>query len=256
MVQLQNRIGESEALFREVLALQRKLLGNAHPNVATALNGLGLALHKQGKDDEAEPLLREGVEIEKKARSVAHPQTSTLVGNWGRILQGLKRYDEAAAKYREAIAILGQFAGKEHPDAASWRNRLTILLGSQKKWPEVETMRREALATARRAATGDGPHLEVAAALIDLAYPLVQQNKFTEAEAALIEGHAALQEIPEAPKQRHRYALTGLVRLYEAWNQPEKAAVWQEKLDAFEKQEAKPDAEPKTEISDDSTSAK
>ena len=61
------------------------------------------------------------------------------------------------------------------------------------------------------------------------------QQKFQEAETLLLEANQALQQMPKAPRNLQHEALPGLVRLYEAWNQPEKAAEWQQKLDAFEK---------------------
>ena len=118
---------------------------------------------------------------------------------------------------------------------SSWRNQLVNLFRGRKKWPELEAVMREDLASARRAASGAGPHPAVAEALIYLAYPLRHQQKFPEAEALLLEANEALQQNPADQRELQRDALSALVRLYEAWDKPDKASEWQEKLAAFEK---------------------
>ena len=61
----------------------------------------------------------------------------------------------------------------------------------------------------------------------------------TEAESLLLKGHEAMEQNTVAPKYL-RDSLIRLVRLYEAWDQPEKATVWQRKLDAFEQSTPEP----------------
>ena len=46
-------------MFGEALAMQRKLLGNEHPDVAGSLEGLAVVLRAQGKLAEAETMQRE-----------------------------------------------------------------------------------------------------------------------------------------------------------------------------------------------------
>ena len=43
-------------MHREALAMQRKLLGNEHPDVADSLDGLANVLQAQGKLAEAETM--------------------------------------------------------------------------------------------------------------------------------------------------------------------------------------------------------
>ena len=48
-------------MYREALAMRRKLLGNEHPDVATTLNGLAWVLAVKGKLAEAETMYREAL---------------------------------------------------------------------------------------------------------------------------------------------------------------------------------------------------
>ena len=54
----------------------------------------------------------------------------------------------------------------------------------------------------------------------------------SEAEARLQKGHT---EDMQAKPQHKRDGLVRLVRLYEAWEKPEKLAEWKKKLDDFDK---------------------
>lgn len=58
---------------------------------------------------------------------------------------------------------------------------------------------------------------------------------FAEAEPLLLEGHAAMQQGEGINGRYKRDCHIRLVRLYEAWDKPGKAAEWQQKLANFDK---------------------
>ena len=62
----QGKFAEAEALHRQALEMQRKLLGEEHPEVATSLNHLAVVLQHQGKLAEAEQLYRQALEMQRK----------------------------------------------------------------------------------------------------------------------------------------------------------------------------------------------
>ena len=68
---------------------------------------------------------------------------------------------------------------------------------------------------------------------------LLGQKKYAEAEPLLVSGyegmHDRVAKIPAYGKPRLQDALQRLVQLYEATNQPEKAAAWKAKLAEFDK---------------------
>jgi hypothetical protein len=65
--------------------------------------------------------------------------------------------------------------------------------------------------------------------------------KLVEAEALLLQANEGLQKRGTAESICQRDSLVRLTRLYQAWNEPDKAAEWQQKLDEFNKTE--PEAE-------------
>jgi hypothetical protein len=61
-----------------------------------------------------------------------------------------------------------------------------------------------------------------------------RRAKLSQAEASLLEGHEQLQK-PSAVEKYKRDALARMVRLYEAWNKPDKRSEWQQRLELFDK---------------------
>jgi len=70
----ESKFQEAEALYREALATNRKLLGNEHREVATGLNNLAKVLAKEGKLAEAEPVLREALQMFRRLYGDEHPR--------------------------------------------------------------------------------------------------------------------------------------------------------------------------------------
>jgi tetratricopeptide (TPR) repeat protein len=54
----ESKIPEAETLYRQVLALRRKLLGDEHPDVAQTLDSLAGTLQDRGSLGEAESIYR------------------------------------------------------------------------------------------------------------------------------------------------------------------------------------------------------
>ena len=65
-----------------------------------------------------------------------------------------------------------------------------------------------------------------------------RQAKLSEAESLLLEGHERLQKAPAEEKYK-RDALQRIVRLYEAWNKPDKRSEWEQKVELFDKAQTK-----------------
>jgi hypothetical protein len=61
-----------------------------------------------------------------------------------------------------------------------------------------------------------------------------REAKLSEAEALLLDGHGPLQSSSTDEKYK-RDAIQRLVRLYDAWNKPDKRAEWQQKVELLDK---------------------
>ena len=68
-------------LLEEALCINRKLLGQEHPLVATNLNNLGSLRHEKGDFDGAEALLKQALQMRAKLLGPAHPEVAVTTAN-------------------------------------------------------------------------------------------------------------------------------------------------------------------------------
>ena len=83
MLKTQGKFSEAEPLYREAIAIFKKVLGPDHPSVATLLNNLALLLWQQGKEMEANELGKEALVIWIRALGPDHPDTMQAQKDWG-----------------------------------------------------------------------------------------------------------------------------------------------------------------------------
>ena len=60
---------------REVLAVQKRVLGAEHPGTLTTASNLAQSLSRQGKHAEAEDMEREVLAVRKRVLGAEHPDT-------------------------------------------------------------------------------------------------------------------------------------------------------------------------------------
>ena len=95
----QEKYEQAEALAREVLALRREVLRAQHPDIATAMQSLGVVLRKLGKVDEAEALQRE----EQALREVDGEERAGLWERGGLVAMKEGKYKEVESIFREGL---------------------------------------------------------------------------------------------------------------------------------------------------------
>src|SRR5262249_24087245 len=105
----QGRVVEAEKLFRESLAMRRKLLNPEDPDVAESLNNLAVSLVNQGKLAEAEPLSQEVLRLDGKLFHQSHPKVTQARRNL-ELLGRIKKMANAEAQGREPVPGAGERA--------------------------------------------------------------------------------------------------------------------------------------------------
>jgi len=96
------KLAEAESLYRETLAMRRKVLGNEHVDVAASLKGLADTLWSQYKLAEAEPFYREALSISRKVWTNNPANIGGSVIDLAEVLQH-------QGKYSEVETLLGGF---------------------------------------------------------------------------------------------------------------------------------------------------
>jgi serine/threonine protein kinase/Tfp pilus assembly protein PilF len=173
----------AEAMFREAVALRKKLLGKEHPAVAKSLNNVGIALYRQGRLAEAETLQREALAMHKEVQGSEHPDVASSLNNLAGVLLDEGKLQEAETLYRQALAMQTKLLGPESPNLANILNNLANTLQDEGKPVEAETLFRQGLAMQKKLLGNE--HLEVARSLHRLALLLQPQGKLAEAESLM-----------------------------------------------------------------------
>jgi tetratricopeptide (TPR) repeat protein len=86
-----------------------------HPDLATGLNNLALALHFQGKYTQAEPLFKRALNIWEKALPPDHPSIAQGLENYATLLRKTNRPVEAEKMEARAKAIRAKRPAQNPP---------------------------------------------------------------------------------------------------------------------------------------------
>ena len=117
-------------LRRRALAMQSKLLGDAHPEVGASLHDFALLLYLKGEYDEAEKMEREAIGAYLKSLKPDHWLIHQSRSNLGACLIKLKRYREAEEQLLAGYAGLKAALGDRHAQTQKAVGRLIELYES------------------------------------------------------------------------------------------------------------------------------
>lgn len=220
----------AEPLFRESLELDQQYLGEDHPRVAIKMGNLAAVLHQLGRAEEALVMMREAVELRRNVVGPDHPDLAYMLNNLARMLQDGERPDEAMAAFRNALEA-GRIAfGSDHPQYGLTLANMASLLVETGQLDEAEASYRQALTVFDEAYPAD--HWIHGHARSRLGECLTAMERFAEAEPLLLGGLELVRASLGKTHERTRQAMQRVVDLYRAWDQPARAAEYEQQLNA------------------------
>ncbi|MBC1238342.1 tetratricopeptide repeat protein [Nostoc sp. 2RC] len=110
----QRRDDEVVALYKRLLEVSRRLLGNEHPNIVNILSKLAKYLAEQKSYLEAAGFHEDELKIRKSIFNEKHPSIANNMGNLAHVYELLTRFDEAEELYRQALEINTIAYGDSH----------------------------------------------------------------------------------------------------------------------------------------------
>ncbi|CAN0413150.1 unnamed protein product, partial [Ascophyllum nodosum] len=162
---------EAKPLYKRSLAIDEKIYGSYHPEIATDLNNWARLLKtlpytnalllSQGKYAEAEPLYERSQTIQEKALGPEHHAVAVVLNNRAGLLQNQGKYTEAEPLYERSQAIREKALGPEHPAVAVVLNNRALLLKSQGKYEEVEPLYKRSLDIVEKTYGPDHPKIAI-----------------------------------------------------------------------------------------------
>jgi serine/threonine-protein kinase len=207
--------------YERALAIDRNVLGDDHPRIASHLQNLAVVAQSMGELGKAESLYRDAIARQDRAYGSQHPETTKARGNYGLLLQREGRLSEAEPLLRGALAATLKLYGSENFNVGYARVSLGMLLHDEGKLKDAESEYRQALAIYDKSLPPD--HQWRAAALMYLARLLVDRGNADEALARSDESlkiwiatSPATSASTAQAHAIHAYALGGLGRSREA----------------------------------------
>jgi serine/threonine protein kinase len=218
----------AESLHREALTVQRRLLGDEHPEVLITLENLGLVYLRTKRFDETFRLLDEILAMRRKHLGDDHTTVARTLANIGTVKLVVKDYPAAVTSLSEATARLRQTLGAAHGELVNPLLSLGDALNGAGSPDAAERRYREALTIGLKAYPADD-HPEIARGRRQLGNLLVADKRFAEAEPLLLAAGAAREKRLGRDHATTKAVVADIVRLYDAWNKPDKAAEWRQR---------------------------
>lgn len=260
----------SDSLNRAGLAMDRRLYGDRHPQVADDLINLGAIQNDLGHYTEAEAFLRQALEIDRAWYGDGHPETASVLTILSRTLVMEHRYDEAVASLKQALSIQERVYGPAHPRVASALNALGAaalaqgaldeaqadfmrmaaiyrsvygdkhyLLGvaasdlgsvAATRGDQVEAERLFREAVRRFTESQSADHLNTGVARIKLGRALLHQQRYAEAERETRAGYGIISKQVSPSMSWLNNSRTDLVTEYDSLHLPDQAAKFRTEL--------------------------
>jgi serine/threonine protein kinase len=223
---------KAEALFVPCLEVWLRVLGAAHPNTWFSVHNLALLCSATDPNalSAAGPVMR--FEDAQK-RGAEHEPSETLqaVESMAELYRSWKKPAHAERLLRSALGIWRGMLGDGSPEVANTRTNLGRVLLDRDNCAEAEAFLRASLSVREQALADDWSRFHTASLL---GGSLLGQGRYAEAEPLLVLGYEGLKgrekSIPPTANLVLVEAGGRLLKLYESWGKPDKAAEWRRKL--------------------------
>jgi tetratricopeptide (TPR) repeat protein len=173
-------LDDPEGMFRDLLALHRRLYQPPHDAIAAALRDLASTVADKERFDEAHALLDEALAMQRAVLAPDHLQQVITLDLRGVLHSQQRQFDAAEAAYAEAAAICAR-AGLANEDCSRVHNNRGQNFYRQEKLADAEREMRIALAERRQRFGED--HKTVAVSLSTLGNVLERAGRPRESVA-------------------------------------------------------------------------
>ena len=223
----EGKYAQAEPLYRQALEVGRRKLGADHPNTPIFMNNLAYIYVLEGRFLQAEPLLRQALEAERRMLGLQHPITLAILSSVVALYQRQGKFDLAETYAAQALAGRRHTSGTEDRDTMMAAADLALAYQSQGKFAKSEALAREIVDVDRKKRPDDWSRFRAETLL---GASLAGQKKYAEAEPLLLSGYQGMATGKDRMAVADWYHLDRasewIVRLYEDWGKPEKAAEW------------------------------
>ncbi len=218
---------EAEVDYRRALAILLDHLGEQHVEVAKVRQSLATTLESQGRLDEATELYRQVLPGLRRQLGEQHPLVANVLHRLGCVRRDLGDLAAADGLLTQALDMRRRTLGDSHPMIVISLNDLASLRLLQGDARVAESLARQAIDLTAQVAP---EHWRLHDAESVLGTALAAQERFDEAEVALLRAVEGLQRKRGVTSHPTLVTMQRLVDLYALWQRPEQAASWRRQL--------------------------
>jgi serine/threonine-protein kinase len=238
---LPRRQEKREEYNRRAFEIIQAWYGDDHPRTAVALSDYARALIAKKRLDEAEPLLRKAIATLERFYGPSSPQVADVIFALSSLLYFRGRYPEGAKLSARAGDIYLAAYGEQHRSyGMALVGEATNLLRIP-EWPRAEALLRRALVLFAPSLAPDT--IDVANTQWKLAYALIGQKRFADAEPHALAAYKTLKKLG-VPLIGEFWPLGSILSFlsdtYDALGQPEKAEQYRAELRSLTGNVARP----------------
>ncbi|KAJ5461269.1 Tetratricopeptide-like helical [Penicillium daleae] len=184
---------EAETMFRQIHAMQEKVLGQYHLNTLGSLYWIGQCLYRQQRYDDGEAVARQVLQKTEKARGPKSLPMVEALSLLGRCLYFQRRYNETESLYRRAHSEIEKEFGPDHEETPILLAWIGKALYHQYLFSEAETLFRQAVQRGKKILdSGDPLNLDTPFFLGQSVY---RQRRYKEAETIFGQIMLRLQDV-------------------------------------------------------------
>ena len=136
---------QAESLFRRVLEVRARTLGEAHQSTLASLNNLGEFYRIKGNHAQAGSCLRSALDAQSRTLGKEHPNTLASMNNLALLLIGERDYDQAEPLCRGVLNARESLLGEGHIDVIASINNLAGLFQARGDYAAADSLFRRAL---------------------------------------------------------------------------------------------------------------
>ena len=209
----QNNYSKAEPLYLQSIAIDKKILGENHPDYSTSLNNLALLYVEKGEYQKAEPLYLQSLAIDKKILGENHPDYITSLNNLALLYVEKGEYQKAEPLYLQSLTIRKNVLGESHPDYSTSLNNLALLYVEKGENQKAEPLYLQSIAIDKKI-LGEN-HPDYATSLNNLALLYVEKGEYQKAEPLYLQSLAIRKNVLGENHQDYATSLNNLAMLYD-----------------------------------------
>ncbi|KAH6982352.1 hypothetical protein BKA56DRAFT_616421 [Ilyonectria sp. MPI-CAGE-AT-0026] len=207
-LELEGKYEMAAEKYREILEIQKEILGASNPHAVISMDKLGFLLSRVGRHDEALGIYKEAYRQWTQVLGPAHPDTLASLHKIAIVLERQGKYKEAKDILNQAHAVQSRVLDKDHATKLATNDGFSTTLASQSKFDRVKPGGKQAFTPRQESPSRKDP--DTLASTNRLMLDLVKQGRYGEAEKM---GREILARRQNALGPKHPDTLTSMSNL-------------------------------------------